>query len=72
MSEDGRNSIYLWLGTVTVFGAFWAFLHFDWFEGISDDWLWPAVTVLLVVNGVQTVWSFWQRHAANPENPDGL
>ncbi len=70
MSPDAQNSIYLWLGTVTLFGAFWASLHFDLFEGISDTWLWPALTVLLVVNVVQTIWGFWQRRASNPKNPN--
>lgn len=50
-----HNSICLWVGTATLFGAFWAFLHFDLFEGISATWLWPVLTVLVVVNGVQIV-----------------
>lgn len=39
MSEDARNSIYLWVSTLVLFGAFWASLHFDLFDGISDSWL---------------------------------
>ncbi|MDP4539576.1 hypothetical protein Q9K01_08080 [Qipengyuania sp. DY56-A-20] len=72
MSEDGRNSVYLWLGTLTLFGAVWASLHFDLFEGISDTWLWPVLTVTIVANLVQTVWGFWQRRASNPKNPNRL
>ncbi len=36
MTEDARNSIYLWAGTLVLFGAFWASLHFNLLEGISD------------------------------------
>ncbi|MBX7514574.1 hypothetical protein K3179_08460 [Qipengyuania sp. GH38] len=72
MSEDARNSIYLWLSTLAFFGACWACLHFDWVEGISDTWLWPVFTALLVVNVVQTVRGVWQRRASNPKNPNRL
>ncbi|MCA0902864.1 hypothetical protein [Qipengyuania aquimaris] len=70
MSENARNSIYLWLTTVAFFGAFSACLHFDWVEGISDTWLWPVFAALLVVNVVQTFRGAWQRRASNPKNPN--
>ena len=72
MSEDARNSVYLWLSTLVFFGAFWACLHFHLLEGISDTWLWPVFTALLVVNVVQTVRGVWQRRASNPKNPNRL
>lgn len=70
MSDDARNSIYLWVSTLVLFGAFWASVHLDLFDGIPDTWLWPVVYVLLVINVVQTVWGFWQRRASNPKNPN--
>lgn len=70
MSEDARNSIYLWVSTLVLFGAFWTSGHFDLFDGISDTWLWPALPVLLIINVVQTIWGFWQRRASNPKNPN--
>ncbi|TXC68193.1 hypothetical protein FSZ31_10885 [Sphingorhabdus soli] len=70
MSEDGRNSVYLWIGSLALFGAFWASLHFNLFDGISDTWLWPIVMVLVAINVAQTIWGFWQRRASNPDNPN--
>lgn len=70
MSEDARNSIYLWAGGLAFFGLFWAALHFNWLEGVSDRWLWPFVGIVAAINMMQTVWGIWKRRASSPNNPN--
>lgn len=65
MSEDARNSIYLWIGGLALGGLFWAVLYFDVFRGVSDAWLWPLLGTILVINLAQTAWGFWKRRASN-------
>lgn len=70
VSEDARNSIYLWVGGSAFFGLFWAGLHFDLLGGVSDTWLWPVLGGLTLINLAQTAWGFWNRRASNSGNPD--
>ena len=70
MREDARNSLYLWAGTLGLFGALWAALHFDWLGGIPAKWVWWAGAVMLVLNLATTAWELWQRRAFNPDNPN--
>ena len=70
MSEDARNSIYLWVGGLSFFGLFWSALQFDVLEGVPDWWFWSLVSVAGAVNIAQTIWGFWKRRASNPDNPN--
>lgn len=70
MSEDARNSIYLWVGGLAFFGLFWAALHFQWPIGVSDKWLWPIVGIVAVINISQTLWGLYRLRAYNPDNPN--
>ena len=69
MSEDNRNSIYLWVGGFACFGVVWAIGHFEVFRGISV-WLWPVVGIAALTNFVKIGWGFWKRRASNAMNPD--
>lgn len=70
MSEDARNSAYLWVGGLAFFGLFWAALHFDLLEGMSDRWFWPLVSIVGFINVARTLWGFWKRRASSPDNPN--
>ena len=70
MSEDARNSIYLWVGALTCFGLLWAALHFDLLVGVPNEWLWPVVGIIVAINMLQTVWDFWKRRASSSDNPN--
>lgn len=70
VSEDARNSIYLWVGGLSYGGLFWAALHFDAFRGASNTWLWPVLGLVTLINLAKIVWGFWKRRASNPRNPN--
>lgn len=70
MSEDARNSLYLWVGGLAFVGLFWAALRFEWLAGAPDRWLWPLVGLVGVINLIQTGFGFWKRRASNPNNPN--
>ncbi len=70
MSEDARNSLYLWTGGLLLAGLFWAALHFELLKGVPEGWLWPVVVTAAVINLAQTGWGFWKRRASNPKNPN--
>ena len=70
MSEDARNSLYLWAGGLAVVGLCWAALRLDWLTGVPDSWLWPLVGAFAVISLARTGRGFWKRRAANPNNPN--
>ena len=70
VSEDARNSIYLWIGGLAYFGVWWARLHYDVFKGVSDTWLLPLLGIIMVTNLVHTAWGFSKRRASNSDNPN--
>lgn len=57
MSDDLKNSILLWVGTLAFFGLIWAALHFDLGPGIPDHWLLPVFGILTAVNVVRSIWN---------------
>lgn len=69
MSDDARNSIYLWVGGLAFFGIFWAGLHYDLLAGASDRWLWPILGIILIVNLAEAAWKFWKRRRPGDDNP---
>lgn len=50
MSEDGRNGIYLWAGSIAVFAYLWATLTFDFIPTIPDNWFATVMGAFLLVN----------------------
>ena len=53
MSEDARNSIYLWIGGIALALCFWAFLKFPvltfmprWMNDIWLNWVMPAALLV--------------------------
>lgn len=65
VSEDARNSIYLWVGGLAFFGLFWGDMQLDLFRGVSDTWLWPLLGIIAVIEIARTGWLFWKRRATN-------
>jgi hypothetical protein len=70
LSEDVRNSLYLWAIGLAFAGLFWAALHFHWLTGVSDRWLWPLVGIVAAINLAQTGRGLWERRASNPNIPN--
>jgi hypothetical protein len=70
LSEDARNSLYLWAGALAFAGLFWAALRFEWLTGVPNKWFWRVGATIAVINLAQTGWGFWRRRASNPKNPD--
>ena len=56
MSRDLKNSILLWVGTLTVFGIFLAGLHFDVGPDIPGQWDLPIVGILMALTVARWVW----------------
>lgn len=65
MSEDARNSVYLWVGGMAFFGLFWACLHFDVLTGVSSTWIWRVLVIITLINLAQTGWGFLRRRASD-------
>ena len=70
MSEDARNSIYLWIGGFAFLGLVWASLYFDAFRGVSTHWFYPLVCAAILINLAKAAWGFWKRRASNLRNTD--
>jgi hypothetical protein len=70
MSEDLRNSIYMWVAMIFFAAVFWAGMRFDIFHGLSSGWLGAIVFALGMLNLARFLWGLWQRRAANPNNPN--
>lgn len=61
MSDDLKNSILLWAGTLAFFGLFWAALHFGVAPDIPDRWLWPMFGLLLALNVFRSIWDHYRK-----------
>ena len=61
MSDDLRNSVLLWVGTLAFFGLFWAALHFDVGPNIPDHWLLPMFGILIALNVIRPIWDFVRK-----------
>jgi len=72
VTNDARNSIYLWVGGIAFFGLFWAGLHFNLLGWIPDKWLWPALGIILAINMAQSVWGFWRRRTSSLRSTGAL
>jgi len=67
MTEDVRNSVYLWGATIAIFALLWAGLHFHALDWIPDWALWPMVGIAAVGNLAQFVWGIWTRRASSSD-----
>lgn len=68
MSEDARNSIYLWTGSIAFFAYFWATTSFDLLPQIPDDWFLPLIGLFLLVNVADFIRLLWMRRASDKKN----
>jgi hypothetical protein len=71
MSQDARNSIYLWIGSLSVFGLLWANMSFDLLPvpKIPDEWLWVIVGIVVFVNVAIEIANYrGRRRAAKAES----
>jgi len=70
VSQDARNSIYLWIGALTFAGLFWAALRFDLPGGAPASWAWLPVGIAAAIEVARLTWGFWKRRASSPDNPN--
>ena len=61
MSRDLKNSILLWVGTLAVFGLFWAALRFDVGPDIPDQWNTPILGTLIALILLRGVWDHFRK-----------
>lgn len=61
MTEDARNSIYLWVSSLAVFGFFWADITFDLLPSVPDAWTPWILGGTLLLNLVQMTFQLWRR-----------
>jgi hypothetical protein len=70
MSQDARNSIYLWIGSLAVFGFLWANISFDLLPvpDIPNEWLWPILGMSVLMNVAGEIANYrGRRRAAKSE-----
>ena len=65
MSEDAKNSIFLWVATPVFLGVMWALMHYDTGPKIPDRWQGPALGFLLAANISSLVWRHFRKRKAN-------
>ncbi|GMN03080.1 hypothetical protein MTsPCn3_18110 [Erythrobacter sp. MTPC3] len=61
MTEDARNSIYLWVASLAVFGFLWADIKFDLLPSLSTEWTPWIFGGVLLLNLLQMAFGFWRR-----------
>lgn len=64
MTEDARNSIYLWVASLAVFGFLWADITFDLLPSMSNEWTPWILGGTLLLNLVQMAFQFWRRRSS--------
>jgi membrane protein DedA with SNARE-associated domain len=64
MSEDLKNSILLWVGTVVFVGLFWASLQVDVIPDIPTYWNWAIPGILIVLNVLKAIWDCARKRKA--------
>ena len=71
MSEDLRNSIYLWVGGIALALLSWTCLRFDLLKVIPVEWVQGALIVMLGLNILQSLYFFLRRRLKTQANVDG-
>ena len=64
MTEDARNSIYLWAASLAVFGFLWADISFDLLPSMPNEWTPWIIGGTLLLNLVQMALHFWRRRSS--------
>ena len=64
MTEDARNSIYLWVVSLAVFGLLWADITFDLLPSMPNEWTPWIIGGTLLLNLVQMAFQFWRRRSS--------
>lgn len=65
MSQDAKNSILLWIGTVIFIGLVWSADYFEIDTNVPDQWLWPMVGIAIGVNVTKFAWNRVRRRRTN-------
>lgn len=63
MTEDARNSIYLWVSSLAVFGLLWSDITFDLLPSMPNEWTPWIIGGTLLLNLVQMAFQFWRRRS---------
>ena len=63
MSQDARNSIYLWAGGIAFALLFWLTLRIDLFEGVPIEWLQGALAIAGLVSLFRFARGLWSRRS---------
>jgi hypothetical protein len=61
VSEDLRNSLYLWGGGIAFALIFWLGLKLDLLFWLPVEWVWSALAILGVLNLIKLSYNLWQR-----------
>ena len=70
MSQDLRDSIFLWLNGISFAALFWAGLHFSPLQDSARFWINLGGCALGLFNIGWFCWGLWRRRASNPDNPN--
>jgi len=64
MSEDLRNSLKLWAGSIAFIGISWVVLRSNLLGDVPTEWFWIGIGVAAIWNLGQFGWGLWQRRAS--------
>jgi hypothetical protein len=67
VSEDARNSIYLWIGGIAFAVLAWVVMRFDPFPDILSEWMLGVSLVVGIVSIVNLVRDLWTRRSRDGE-----
>lgn len=70
MSNDLKDSIFLWLNVIAIAALFWAGLHFRPWDAATKTWIGIGGGALGLINLAAFFWGLWERRASNPHNPN--
>jgi len=69
MSDDLRNSIYLWVAAILACGLIFGTPHLGFLDGLAESWVGQALQVLGILGFGRAVWKLWARRASNRDPP---
>jgi fatty acid desaturase len=71
VSKDARNSIVLWVSVVALFAAFWAISRFELMGWFPEEWVFPAIAVMLLINIIDLFATLVRRRKQKTEDGNG-
>lgn len=69
MTEDGRNSINLWVGALAVAAIVWAAMHFDLLNRLPEPVVWLLIGLGVATTAIQIVRGAWRLRAGGKQKP---